>query len=68
MIDLNVKAIVSLCHMFERDMVAGSDRRPLVVSFTAAHMSGSLQTTYFVTEAHVSDFSRALAEELRGKA
>lgn len=65
MIDLNVDALVALCHMFGKDMVAQGGGKILNVSSTAAHMPGPLQATYFATKAFVSSFSQALAEELR---
>ena len=49
MIDLNVKALVELCHRFGSDMVAQGGGRILNVSSTAAHMPGPLQATYFAT-------------------
>ncbi|MDP5219556.1 SDR family oxidoreductase [Ruegeria sp. 2205SS24-7] len=67
MIRLNVEALVSLCHMFGRDMVASGGGKILNVSSTAAHMPGPLQATYFATKAYVSSFSQALAEELKNK-
>lgn len=67
MIRLNVEALVSLCHMFGKDMVARGGGKILNVSSTAAHMPGPLQATYFATKAYVSSFSQALAEELKGK-
>lgn len=65
MIDLNVDALVALCHMFGKDMVAQGGGKILNVSSTAAHMPGPLQATYFATKAFVSSFSQALAEELK---
>lgn len=65
MIDLNVDALVALCHMFGKDMVAQGGGRILNVSSTAAHMPGPLQATYFATKAFVSSFSQALAEEMK---
>lgn len=67
MIRLNVEALVSLCHMFGKDMVTGGGGKILNVSSTAAHMPGPLQATYFATKAYVSSFSQALAEELKDK-
>ncbi len=67
MIDLNVKALVSLCHMIGRDMAAQGGGKILNVSSTAASMPGPLQATYFATKAYVSSFSLALAEELKDK-
>lgn len=66
MIDLNIDALVALCHMFGRDMVAQGGGKILNVSSTASYMPGPLQATYFATKAFVSSFSQALAEELKG--
>ena len=62
MIDLNVKALVTLCHRFGRDMADGQGGKILNVSSTAAHMPGPLQATYVATKAFVSSFSQAIAE------
>ena len=67
MIDLNVKALVGLTHLFARDMVARGSGRILNVSSTASYMPGPLQATYFATKAFVSSFSQALDQELRPK-
>ena len=67
MIDLNVKALVSLIHMVAKDMVAQGGGKILNVSSTAAYMPGPLQATYFATKAYVSSFSQALDSELRDK-
>jgi len=67
MIDLNVKSLVSLCHMIGRDMAARGAGKILNVSSTASYMPGPLQATYFATKAFVSSFSYALAEELADK-
>ena len=67
MVDLNVKALMELCHRFGNDMAARGSGKILNVSSTAAHMSGPLQATYFATKAFVTSLSKALAEELRDK-
>ncbi|MCK0119170.1 SDR family oxidoreductase [Loktanella sp. F6476L] len=67
MIDLNVKALASLCHMVGSDMVKNGGGKILNVSSTASYMAGPLQATYFATKAYVSSFSMALDEELRDK-
>ncbi|MEO1639708.1 MAG: SDR family oxidoreductase [Pseudomonadota bacterium] len=67
MIDLNVKALVSLTHMVAKDMVAQGGGKILNVSSTASYMPGPLQATYFATKAYVSSFSQALDAELRDK-
>ncbi|NRB17485.1 MAG: SDR family oxidoreductase [Rhodobacteraceae bacterium] len=67
MINLNVCALVALCHMIGSDMVANGSGRILNVSSTAAHLAGPLQATYFATKAFVSSFSQAIDGELRDK-
>lgn len=67
MIDLNVKALVSLTHMVAKDMVAQGGGKILNVSSTASYMPGPLQATYYATKAYVSSFSQALDAELRDK-
>ena len=67
MINLNVKALASLCHMVGSDMVKNGGGKILNVSSTASYMAGPLQATYFATKAYVSSFSMALDEELRDK-
>lgn len=67
MIDLNVKSLVALCHMFAKDMVARGGGKILNVSSSASYMPGPLQATYFATKAFVSSFSQAIDHELREK-
>ena len=67
MIDLNIKALVSLTHMIANDMATAGGGKILNVSSTASYMPGPLQATYFATKAFVSSFSQALDAELRDK-
>ncbi|MFC6587220.1 SDR family NAD(P)-dependent oxidoreductase [Sulfitobacter pacificus] len=66
MIDLNVKALVTLCHLVAADMVAQGAGRILNVGSTAGFMPGPNQAVYFATKAFVQSFSQALAQELKG--
>lgn len=66
MIDLNVNALVTLCHLVGADMVKQGNGKILNVSSTASYMPGPLQATYFATKAFVSSFSVALSEEMSG--
>jgi short-subunit dehydrogenase len=66
MIDLNVKALVVLCHAVGSAMAARGSGRILNVGSTAGLMPGPLQATYFASKAFVRSFSMALAEEMRG--
>ncbi len=65
MIDLNVSALVTLCHLVGNDMVAKGSGRILNVGSTAGMMPGPLQATYFATKAFVNSFSQAIDHEMR---
>ncbi|WP_371155137.1 SDR family NAD(P)-dependent oxidoreductase [Jannaschia sp. 2305UL9-9] len=67
MVDLNVKAVMALCHAVAPGMVSRGGGRILNVGSTAGMMPGPLQATYFATKAFVQSFSQALDEELRAK-
>jgi hypothetical protein len=67
MIDLNVKSLVSLTHMFARDMASRGGGKILNVGSTAGMIPGPLQAVYFATKAFVNSFSQAIDEELRDK-
>ncbi len=66
MMDLNVKALVKLTHLFLPGMVARGRGKILQTSSTAGYMPGPLQAVYFATKAFVNSFSWAIAAELKG--
>ncbi|MGI9485040.1 MAG: SDR family NAD(P)-dependent oxidoreductase [Geminicoccaceae bacterium] len=66
MVDLNVKAIMSLTHLCLQDMLARGHGKILNVGSTAAMIPGPLHATYHASKAFVSSFSQALANELEG--
>lgn len=63
MIDLNIKAVVSLTHQL-LPMLIEYQGKILTVWSTAGFMPGPLQATYFATKAFVNSWSQALAQEL----
>lgn len=65
MIDLNVKALVTLSHRIGRDMVAAGGGRMLQVGSTAGFLPGPNQAIYFATKAFVNSFSQAIDQEMR---
>lgn len=67
MIDLNVKALVTLTHAFAGEMVARGQGKVLNVASTAAMIPGPLQAIYFATKAFVMSYSQALDQEMRAK-
>ena len=67
MVDLNVKSLVSLTHLFGADMVAQGGGKILQVGSTAGFVPGPNQAVYFATKAFVNSFSQAVDQELRKK-
>ncbi|MEM1387650.1 MAG: SDR family oxidoreductase [Pseudomonadota bacterium] len=67
MIDLNVKALVTLTHLFAADMVAQGGGKILNVGSTVGFLPGPQQAVYFATKAFVNSFSQAIDQELRDK-
>lgn len=65
MIDLNVKALVTLTRRFGADMAANGGGKILNVSSTASFMPGPYQAVYFATKAFVTSYSQAVDHELR---
>lgn len=67
MVDLNIKALMTLTHHFGTQMAARGRGRILNVGSTAGFMPGPRMATYFATKAFVNSFSQALDQELRKK-
>jgi short-subunit dehydrogenase len=65
MIDLNVRALVELTHIYWPSMLAGKSGGVLNVASTAAFQPGPLMATYYASKAYVLSFSEALWEEAR---
>jgi len=65
MIDLNVKALVTLSHHFSRQMALRARGRILNVGSSAGFMPGPLQAVYFATKSFVQSFSQSLDHEMR---
>ena len=66
MIDLNVRTLVELTHLYLPSMRANRFGRILNVGSTAGFQPGPYMATYFATKAFVNSFSEALHEELKG--
>jgi short-subunit dehydrogenase len=64
MIDLNIKALCEMTHVFVQDMIQQGQGRILNVASTAGFLPGPLQAVYYATKAFVVSFSQAIAEEL----
>lgn len=66
MIDLNVRALTELTHIYWKGMLATGHGGVLNVASTAAFQPGPLMAVYYASKAYVLSFSEALWEEARG--
>jgi short-subunit dehydrogenase len=66
MIDLNVRALVELTHVYWDSMLKRGRGGVLNVASTAAFQPGPLMAIYYASKAFVLSFSEALWEEARG--
>lgn len=66
MIDVNVKALVELTHLFLPGMLNRRNGRILNIGSTAGFQPGPFMATYYASKAFVNSFSEALAFELKG--
>ncbi len=67
MIDLNIKTLVSLTHLFLNKMRNKNSGKILNVASSAAFLPGPLQSVYYATKAFVVSFSEGISEELKDK-
>jgi uncharacterized protein len=66
MIDLNVRALTELTHIYWKGMLEKKRGGVLNVASTAAFQPGPLMAIYYASKAYVLSFSEALWEEARG--
>lgn len=66
MIDVNVKALVELTHLFLPSMLNRRKGHILNIGSTAGFQPGPFMATYYASKAFVNSFSEALAFELKG--
>jgi short-subunit dehydrogenase len=66
MIDLNVRAVVELTHLFWPTMLNNKRGGVLNIASTAAFQPGPLMAVYCATKAFILSFTEALWEEARG--
>lgn len=66
MVDLNVRVLVELTHIYWAGMLAKQRGGVLNVASTAAFQPGPLMSIYYASKAFVLSFTEALWEEARG--
>jgi uncharacterized protein len=66
MIDLNIRALTALTHLFLPAMVKQKSGKILNLGSTAAFQPGPLMAVYYASKAYVLSFSEALYNELQG--
>jgi short-subunit dehydrogenase len=67
MIDLNIKALVSLTHIFLNKMIKRNYGKIMNIASSAGFLPGPLQSVYYATKAFVISFSEGISEELKDK-
>ena len=65
-VDLNIRALVELTHIYWKGMLANKRGGVLNVSSTAAFQPGPFMAVYYASKAFVLSFSEALWEEASG--
>ena len=65
MIDLNVKTLTHLCHLFLSGMIERKQGRIMNVASTAAFQPGPMMAVYFATKSYVLHLSEALNNEAK---
>ncbi len=66
MLDLNIKSLTKMCHLFLPDMVKRKSGKVVNVASTAAFQPGPLMAAYFATKSYVLFLSEAMYNELQG--
>ncbi len=66
LVDLNIRTLVELTHLFVGPMRKRGSGRILQVGSTAGFQPGPFMANYYASKAFVNHFSEALQEELRG--
>lgn len=66
-VDLNVRALVELSHIYGAEMAKRKSGKILNVASTAAFQPGPYMSVYYATKAFVLSFSEGLYEELKKK-
>ena len=66
MVDLNVRALTELTHIYWQSMLEKKRGGVLNVASTAAFQPGPFMAVYYASKAYVLSFSEALWEEARG--
>lgn len=64
-VDLNIRALTELTHLYGAAMAKRKSGRILNVASTAAFQPGPWMSVYYATKAYVLHFSEGIAEELR---
>lgn len=66
-VDLNIRALVELTHLYGAEMAKRKQGRILNVASTAAFQPGPWMSVYYATKSFVLHFSEGIAEELKSK-
>lgn len=65
MIDLNIKTLTHICHLFLPDMIRRKQGKIMNISSTAAFQPGPMMAVYFASKSYVLHLSEALNNETK---
>lgn len=65
LVALNITAVMDMCKLFGRDMIARDSGRIILVSSSGAFQPGPYIAAYYASKAFVNSYGRAMAYELR---
>lgn len=65
MVQVNVSALMQMCHLFMQQMISRKHGKILNIASIAAFQAGPLMSVYYATKAFVLSFSEALSAELK---
>ena len=65
MVDVNVRSLVELTHIYVQDMIKNKEGKIMNLASIASFCAGPYMGTYYASKAYVRLFSEALAKELK---
>ena len=65
MVDVNVRALVELTHLFMQDMIKNHEGKIMNLASIAAFCGGPYMSTYYASKSYVLNFSEGICKELK---
>ena len=65
LVDLNIKSLMNMCHLFIKDMKENKSGEVLNVASVAAYLAGPYMSVYYASKAFVLNFTVGIYHELK---